>query len=416
MVPNDTVCDQPKMKTLLVVPWDTERGGVVSVGENLAKYLQARGHGVLFCHPGRNVVLKTRTTKLGFDGVQLKLNVPFTQWRPILSTLAFPILFPVALLQLIWLLRKHRIQIVNLHYPTDNFFYFAICRRLLAIRLVTSVHGRDAFYRGKPKVRFSRIFRFLLRSSDLIVLPSDRYRKELLEVFPALRDKTIFIHNGVNPVLFTPAEDPDVRHENGRYVLCVADLTEYKGIDVLLHASKPLLTSDPSLRLVLAGDGPMREELETLALSLGIRSQIQFLGAKGAKEIVRLLQGCEILVLPSREEPFGIVIIEAMACKKPVVASLVGGIPEIIEHEKNGILVDPENPAALADGLRRVLLDSDLKRVLAENGYARVMERFCFTHNGSAYETAFTSLLGFPRPVHSSSEISTVGTLSGLRK
>src|SRR5262249_36480651 len=160
-----------------------------------------------------------------------------------------------------------------------------------------------------------------------------------------------------------------------------------------------LLTSDPSLRLVLAGDGPMRGELETLASSLAIRNQIEFLGAKGANDIVCRLLLDKKLVLPSREELFGIVIIEAMSCKKPVVASSVGGIPEIIEHEKNGILVEPENPAALADGLRRVLLNNDLKRALAENGYSSVMERFCFTHTGSAYETAFTSLLGFPRPV-----------------
>src|SRR5262249_13995196 len=146
-------------------------------------------------------------------------------------------------------------------------------------------------------------------------------------------EKTIFIHNGVNPRQFRPAEEGQNRNGRERYLLCVAHLRDYKGIDILLRAAKPLLRADRSLRLQLAGDGPLREELEDLALSLGIHNQTLFLGTKETTEVVSLLHDCEILVLPSREESFGIVLIEAMACKKPVVATAVGGIPEIIEHE-----------------------------------------------------------------------------------
>ena len=78
-----------------------------------------------------------------------------------------------------------------------------------------------------------------------------------------------------------------------------------------------------------------------------------------------------MMVLPSRMEPFGIALIEAMACKAPVVATKVGGIPEIVEHEMSGILVEPENPEALTAGLRRVLTDHDLRNSIVENGYAR---------------------------------------------
>jgi L-malate glycosyltransferase len=314
------------------------------------------------------------------------------------------------MLQLIWFILKRRIQIVNVHYPGDNFVYFAVCRYVLPIRLVTSVHGGDAFVNGRPKDKYSRAFRFLLRSSDLIILPSETYRKKLLEVFPGDEDKTIFIHNGINPAQFTSAEKAQESSGRTRYLLCIGDHSRYKGIDVLLHASKRLLTNDRSLRLVLAGNGPLREELERLALSLGIRDQTQFLGSQGAPEIARLLHGCEILVVPSREESFGIAVIEAMACKKPVVASAVGGIPEIIEHEKSGILVEPENPVALAEGLRRLLTNSELKRSLAENGYSRVMEHFCFNRTGAAYETAFASLLDSQRPSnHSLSEVPATG-------
>jgi glycosyltransferase involved in cell wall biosynthesis len=411
MIPKEAGGDQVNMNTLLVVPWDEQRGGVISVVDNLARYLLARGHNVLFFHTAKTVLLRRRLTKLGFSGVQLRLNMPLgAGLKGWIRTIAFPFLLIASLSQLLWFLRTNRIQIVNIHYPNDNFFYFAVCRRLLNIRLITSVHGRDAFYREKPKERYSWPFRFLIRSSDLVILPSDSYRKKMLEAFPDIWNKTIFIHNGINPAQFQPAETEKSTDQANRYILCIAELQEYKAIDVLLHAAKPLLRGDPSLKLMLAGDGPLRAELEALASSLGVRNRISFLGTQGAAQIVQLLHGCEVLVLPSRMEPFGIVLIEAMACKKPVVATAVGGIPEIVEHEITGILVEPENPQALAAGLQRVLTDGDLRRTIAQNGHFRAMERFCSTHNGAAYESAFASILGIQNPSpHPTSKIPATG-------
>jgi len=380
---------------LLAVPWDDKRGGVTAVVDNVATCLQARGHEVTIFHSDQGALLTSKSTQLGFSGVDLRLTMPFgAGLRGVLRTIAFPFLFPVILLQLIWFLRTKRIQIVNLHYPIDNFVYLAICRRLLPIRLVTSVHGRDAFYRDKPFDRYSRAFKFIVRCSDLIVLPSDAYRRKFIEAFPASRDSTVFIHNAVDPAKFPPVAEETRSIGYPRYILCVADFREDKAIDVLLRAAVPLLRDDPSLTLVLAGDGPLRNELETLALSLDIRHRTMFLGSQGGFEIVNLLQGCELKVLPSRMEPFGIAIIEAMACRKPVVATESGGIPEIVEHEVSGILVEPDNPAALTAALRRVLADAGLRKTIAAKGYATVMERFCSVHNGAAYERTFASLLG----------------------
>jgi glycosyltransferase involved in cell wall biosynthesis len=318
--------------------------------------------------------------------------------RGVLRTLVFPFVFASSLLQLIVLLRSRRIDIVNLHYPNDSDLYFAICRRLLPIRLITSVHGRDAFELERPKATYSRAFTLVVRSSDLVVLPSEAYRKKFLDAFPTLADRTIFIHNGVDPAQFNSAQNG--RHTvtaGDRYVLCVAELQEYKAIDILLKAAAPLLNADPQLTLVLAGDGPRRADLESLATALGIRHQTMFLGTQGASEVARLLYGCEVMVLPSRMEPFGIVLIEAMACRTPIVATCVGGIPEIVQHEVSGLLVEPDNPEALTAALRRVLGDGDLRRTIADNGYARVIERFCCSHNGAAYLDAFASTLNVER-------------------
>jgi len=396
VIPHTTDGSHASTNVLLVVPWDDTRGGVISVVDNLARQLLAGGHHPLFFHSA-GTILKDRVTKLGFNGVQLRLTLPFGPglWRGTWRTLAFPLLFVSTLAQLVWFLRSRRIDIVNIHYPHDNYVYFAICRRLLSFRLVTSIHGKDAFDHEQPKERYSRAFTFILEASDLIVLPSDAYRRKLLEAFPGLQDRTIFIHNGIDPAQFSA---PDLESDtgggrHGRYILCVAELKDNKAIDVLLQAASPLLADDPSLTLVLAGDGPLRGELERMASSLGIRSQTMFLGTQGGPEIARLMRGCELLVLPSRMEPFGIVLIEAMASGTPVVATKVGGIPEIVDHDITGVLTEPENPQALAAAIQRVLSDSGLSRRLARNGRAKMMQRFCATHNGAAYLAAFASLL-----------------------
>jgi glycosyltransferase involved in cell wall biosynthesis len=391
-----------KLRTLLVVPWDDARGGVVSVVENLATYLQAKGHELILFHPGPTPILRKRKTKMGFSGVQLRLGFPFAKPRPLISALGFPMLFPLALVQLLWLLRKERIQVVNIHYVMNNFFYFAICRRLLNIRLVTSIHGNDAFdHRGRPLQRYSRAFKFIISSSDLVVFPSNTYQQRLAGALPVIKQKAVAIHHGINPDQFAGSENLIHMPQARRYVLCVAALVEWKGLDVLIEAVQPLLVADPSLNLVIVGDGPLRDSLEKLASSLGIQDQTQLLGSRDGSEVAKLLHGCEVFVLPSRTESFGIVVVEAFASKTPVIATAVGGIPEIIEHEKNGLLVQPDDPTGLREAIRRVLTQKNLKKILSENGYRTFTSRFCLHHAGSAYEAAFVSLLN-PAPASNS--------------
>jgi glycosyltransferase involved in cell wall biosynthesis len=114
--------------------------------------------------------------------------------------------------------------------------------------------------------------------------------------------------------------------------------------------------------------------------------------------VIKLLRGCEIFVLPSRFETFGIAILEAMACKKPVVATTAGGMPEIVENGRNGILVAPDDPKALADALVTVLKDETLRANIAANGYSTVRERFRLEHTGTAYESLFQGLISEQTP------------------
>jgi L-malate glycosyltransferase len=386
------------MRILLVSPADEAFGGVASVVGNLARYLQSHGHEVIFLHSGRALLPKKKTTKWGFLGFDLRLQALFGKRHPLVSLALFLFFFPIGIYQLARLIQKHRIEIINIHFPSDYCFYFGLCRRILSFRLVTSVHGADFFPSGNPKPRYSRLIRFLLSASDLIVAPSESYRKDFLSVFPALNEKTIFIHNGIDlDEMGAPQEGN--RSDQDRYILCIAAHNLKKGLDVLIRAVALLRDVDPSFKVLLVGDGPLREELEELVRSLGIEERIRFLGRQERHEVVSLIHGCEAVVLPSRSEPFGIAVIEGMACKKPVVATAVGGIPEIIENGKNGILVEPDSPAGLAEALITVLRDPALQRAIASNGYATVHERFRSEKTGSTYETVFAYLLDSTKKV-----------------
>lgn len=380
------------MRTLLVVPWDQEFGGVASVVGNLARYLQGQKHRVIFLHPTKSFCLRKKTTKWGFQAFGLGLIPPLAVNRSIRCNLAFLFLFPTILCQLIYIIRKYRIQIVNVHYPLDNSIYFAICRRLLPIRLITSIHGADFFPGGSPRARYSGATKFLLLTSDRVIAPSRAFLNDLLAIFPTIKEKATFIHNGVNISELNKVYG-DVSAHKDRYLLSIAACNKKKGLDILLQAFAQLKDWDPSIRLLLAGDGPLRRELESLAIALGIYERVEFLGRVGRTQIARLLHECEVFVLSSRSEPFGIAIIEALACKKPVVACAVGGIPEIIENGKSGILVEPDNPNALAKGLLIALRNQALRKSLAGNGYLTVQRKFRWENTGAAYAGVFDDLL-----------------------
>lgn len=380
------------MNILLVVPWDQEFGGVTSVVKNLASYLSNQKHNIIFLHPSGSHKIKGSKTKLGFSGYKLSQPSPFRKNRPIISVLAFFAYLPITVFQILYILIRHRIQIVNVHYPLDNSIYLAMLCCMLPIKLVISIHGADFFPSGEPRKEYSVSIRLLLLSSDLIIAPSKAFLDQFLKEFPKLKSKATFVHNCVD---LSELKYPITKQNNSsevKYILCIAAHNEKKGLDVLLHAYSLLKDTNPLLNLVFVGDGPLRDQLEKLAAVLKVHERTKFLGQKGRDGVVRLLHDCEIFVLPSKSEPFGIVVIEALACKKPVVASAVGGIPEIIENGKNGLLVSPGDPIALANAIKTVIEDHRLSSELAAKGRITVLERFVCEKNGSSYEKLFYSL------------------------
>jgi glycosyltransferase involved in cell wall biosynthesis len=152
-----------------------------------------------------------------------------------------------------------------------------------------------------------------------------------------------------------------------------------KGQHVMIQALPKILNEEPNIRLLIVGGSRDKNsnymfQLHKMAWDLGVSNKVIFTGP--VDDVRGVYGGLDLVVFPTLKEAFGMVLIEAMAMKVPVVASAVGGIPEIIENGVSGVLVPPEDPQALADAVIRLIRDKDLRRFLAGNGRQRVEEKF----------------------------------------
>lgn len=379
------------MNVLIVAPWDQDRGGVATVANKLARHLSENGHPVSFFHPGMSESPVRKTTRAGYPGFEQNLRSPFIPGRPLRSTIAFWLTLPRTLYRLVQLLREEQVDIVSIHYPIQSFVYFALCRLLLGVRVVVSVHGADLMPNGERPAYRPRALRWLLHNSDYLTAPSVDYLESILVEFPYLRERSIVIHNGID---ITEFEDGAAESSStGNNILCIAAHNPKKGLDILIRAMAQVRPRGLDLQLVLVGDGPLRPELEGLAQKLGVADLVHFAGFQELPAVRCHLSKCKLFVLPSRAEPFGIVILEAMIHGKPVIATHVGGIPEIVTHLENGYLVPPDDPEALANALCTLCSDPALRQRLGGAGLATVQERFTHRHTGSKFESLFAGLI-----------------------
>lgn len=381
------------MNFLIVVPWDQETGGVAFVVGHLAQHLREQGHNVLFLHPASRRWPRRKVTKWGFPGYEANLRSP-TSPPSLRAKIAYAITFPATFTALLWILLRHRIDVVNVHYASAMFGYFALFRRMVPrLRLVVSLHGADVV--GPDRVGVDGITGRLLSSADAVVTPSDAFARQCQTLLPELGARVCVIHNGVSLAEFSGSPGDRLRGT----ILSVASLDTWKGLDVLIRAFATLQREDEGLRLLIAGEGPERTALHALVTELGLGSAVVFLGQVDRATLRQLLATCTIFVLPSRSEPFGIVVAEALAAGAPVVASDVGGIPEILDGGACGLLVPPDDAPALAAAINRVLQDAALRRDLSACGPPRAAAEFRWEFTGQRYLALFQSLLHSTRRV-----------------
>lgn len=228
--------------------------------------------------------------------------------------------------------------------------------RSLGVPCVISARGTDV--NGARGVN-AWMARRVLNGADHVITVSEAMRGVVTSKFGVRPEGVTTIVNGFNAGLFRPADSQEARAELGvdptaRMVLYVGRLIEAKGMRELFTAAAELARRDARFRLVLVGDGVMKDELSGLVAASGLSRQIVLVGGVQPSQVARWIAAADVVTLPSWSEGYPNAVVEAAACGRPVVATNVGGVAEII-HSGNGILVPPRDPSSLRDALARAL-------------------------------------------------------------
>jgi glycogen(starch) synthase len=187
----------------------------------------------------------------------------------------------------------------------------------------------------------------LLRRAGWVTAVSAATLAEARTLVPEIADRSSVIYNCLDAPTLPPSPLP---RESPR-LLCVGRLTREKGFDLALAAFAGLSRRFPAASLIIAGDGTERRHLETSVAELGLADRVRFVGWVAPERVPELMNTASVVVVPSREEAFGIVALEAAAMARPVVATRVGGLPEVVVHGQTGLLVEPEDPGAMGGAI-----------------------------------------------------------------
>jgi len=218
--------------------------------------------------------------------------------------------------------------------------------------------------------------------ADKLIVTTEFMRREVCDNFRVPWEKVEIVPNGIDLRKFPTSVDREaVRrrygiHAHEKLVLCVGRLVPQKGVEYLIKAVPLIAQRHRDAKFIIVGDGWLKSHLEYLARSTEHGGKISFTGFISDSELAALLMSADVLVVPSIYEPFGIVAIEGMAAGVPVVATQIGGLSEIVEHDKTGILVYSRNPESIAWGVDRVLSDQGHSRWLVQNALEKVQKTY----------------------------------------
>jgi glycogen(starch) synthase len=221
----------------------------------------------------------------------------------------------------------------------------------------------------------------LLRRADWVTAVSLATLTEARDLVPEIADRSSVIYNSLDVPALAPTPPP---HGSPR-VLCLGRLSPEKGFDVAVRAFASVSRGFPDARLVVGGDGPERHLLEDMAAQLGLTDRVEFVGWVPPDRVPDLLNTASVVVVPSREEAFGIVALEAASMARPVVATRVGGLPEVVVHEQTGLLVEKDDPDALSEAVTSLLAHPDTAARMGDTARRRAIQDFRLERSVDAY-------------------------------
>jgi N-acetyl-alpha-D-glucosaminyl L-malate synthase BshA len=367
-------------------------GGSGIVATELGKALARRSHQVHF--------ISTETPfRLGEFQAGLVFHQVMTPTYPLFREPQYLLSLANKIVQVA---RGFSLDVIHAHYAVPHATAAFLSRQVLAAtgggpvpRVVTTLHGTDITLIGSDP-SYSEIVAFSIEQSDSVTAVSASLRAATYAELGVMRPIAV-IPNFLDCAIHRRLEVPDLRQRftggdpDTRIVIHVSNFRPVKRIDAVLGIFNRIRRQVPA-RLLLVGDGPEFVSAYRIARELGISPLVHAVGAQ--EEVLPLLSIADLFLLPSAQESFGLAALEAMACGVPVVASAVGGLPEVIEHGVSGFLHPPEELDQMAASAVRLLTDRDHHRTVADAARRRVSEHFCAERVVPMYETCYREVLG----------------------
>jgi L-malate glycosyltransferase len=363
-------------------------GGSGVMATELAKSLASRGHDV-------HLISTELPFRLGDFHPGLRFHQVDTPTYPLFREPQYILSLANKIVQVS---RDHDLDVIHAHYAVPHATAAFLAREVLRStnagrrvpKVVTTLHGTDITLTGNDP-SYSQIVAFSIEQSDAVTAVSESLRAATRAELGIERDIAV-IPNFLDCAVHRRMAVPGLRERlaggdaETKLVIHVSNFRPVKRVDAVVQIFDRIRREVPS-RLLLVGDGPDLPAAQRLAHDLGIGGIVDALGAQ--HDVLPLLSVSDVFLLPSAQESFGLAALEAMACEVPVVASNVGGLPEVIEHGISGFIHPPEELDAMVDSAVQLLTDARLHRRIAATAATRVHELFCEERVVPMYESLY---------------------------
>ena len=363
-------------------------GGSGIVATELGKELAARGHEIHFISYARPLRLQPDQKRIQFHEVEVT-TYPLFDHAPYALALAT---------KMVEVATSHELDLLHCHYAIPHSVSAFLARSMMKDRrlpVVTTLHGTDITLVGADR-SYLPITRFSIEQSDGVTAISNYLKEATYKTFDVQCDIEL-VYNFVNCDVFRPQADTELRSTYaGRGEKILIHLSNFRPVkrptDVVEIFSR-VRREVPSV-LLMVGDGPERSRSEWLVRDYGIADAVHFLGKRD--NIEELIGGADVLLLPSENESFGLVALEAMACEVPVVASRVGGLSEVVTDQVDGFLIPAGAVDEMAHATITLLQDEARRTRMGKAARKNARSRFCSTKIIPQYVRLYQRVLDMP--------------------